>query len=422
MQSLIPKIESQLATLSVPIALRLPDGRRVSAPGFRVTLAFSEWSALAKLAARQIGSIGEAYVEGKVQIEGAMRDLFEAAVALAPGNPIEKSDTGWWSRLQRHAKSRGSHSLHKDAKQIEFHYDVSDDFYALWLDPHRVYSCAYYRTDDLTLAQAQEAKLDHICKKLMLQPGERYLDVGSGWGGLLLWAAEHYGVDATGITLSKNQHAHVQQLIEEKGLQARVRVELRDYRTLDESQPFDKISSIGMFEHVGAANMPTYFKKIHALLKPGGLVMNHGITSGGLDYQQLGAGMGDFIEKYIFPGGELLHVTHVLRDMAASGLEMVDTENLRPHYARTLWAWSDALEAKLVEAREVLEHTSNRTGNAERILRAYRLYLAGSAMSFEQGWISLHQMLAVKPDGNAATGRLRGAQSVYPFARDYIYK
>lgn len=232
MQSLIPKIESQLATLSVPIALRLPDGRRVSAPGFRVTLAFSEWSALAKLAARQIGSIGEAYVEGKVQIEGAMRDLFEAAVALAPGNPIEKSDTGWWSRLQRHAKSRGSHSLHKDAKQIEFHYDVSDDFYALWLDPRRVYSCAYYRTDDLTLAQAQEAKLDHICKKLMLQPGERYLDVGSGWGGLLLWAAEHYGVDATGITLSKNQHAHVQQLIEEKGLQARVRVELRDYLSL----------------------------------------------------------------------------------------------------------------------------------------------------------------------------------------------
>ena len=422
MQSLIPKIESQLASLPVPIALELPDGRRVAKPGSRVTLAFSEWSALAKLAAHQVGAIGEAYVEGKVQIEGAMRDLIDATVGMLPGNPAE-TDTAWWTRLLRMAKSRGSHSLNKDAEQIQFHYDVSDDFYALWLDPRRVYSCAYFRTPDLSLAEAQEAKLDHICRKLLLQPGQRFLDIGSGWGGLLLWAAEHYGVDATGITLSKNQHAHVQRLIEEKGLQGRVRVELRDYRELSADAPFDKISSVGMFEHVGAANMPTYFRKIHSLLKPGGLVLNHGITSGQLDYRQLGAGMGDFIEKYIFPGGELLHVTHVLRETAAAGLEMVDTESLRPHYARTLWAWSDALESQLGAAREVLERAGGRQGeNAERILRAYRLYLAGSAMSFEQGWISLHQMLSTKPDGRVEHGVLRGSQSVYPFARDYIYK
>lgn len=422
MQNLIPKIESQLASLPVPIALELPDGRRVAQAGARVTLAFKEWAVLAKLAARQVGAIGEAYVEGKVQIEGAMRDLIDATVGMLPGNPAE-TDTGWWSRLQRRAKSHGSHSLRKDAAQIEFHYDVSDDFYALWLDPRRVYSCAYFRTPGLTLAQAQEAKLDHICRKLMLQPGERYLDIGSGWGALLLWAAEHYGVDATGITLSKNQHAYVQRLIEEKGLQGRVRVELRDYRELSAEQPFDKISSVGMFEHVGAANMPTYFRKIHALLKPGGLVMNHGITSGELNYRQLGAGMGDFIEKYIFPGGELLHVTHVLRETAAAGLEMVDTESLRPHYARTLWAWSDALEAQLGAALEVLQGSGGRQGeNAERVLRAYRLYLAGSAMCFEQGWLSLHQMLATRPDGKVDHGVLRGAQSVYPFARDYIYK
>jgi cyclopropane-fatty-acyl-phospholipid synthase len=422
MQSLIPKIESQLASLPVPIALELPDGRRVAKPGSRVTLAFSEWSALAKLAARQVGAIGEAYVEGKVQIEGAMRDLIDATVGMLPGNPAE-TDTAWWTRLMRLAKSRGSHSLNKDAEQIQFHYDVSDDFYALWLDPRRVYSCAYFRTPELSLAEAQEAKLDHICRKLMLQPGERFLDIGSGWGGLLLWAAEHYGVDATGITLSKNQHAHVQQLIEEKGLQGRVRVELRDYRELSADAPFDKISSVGMFEHVGAAYMPTYFRKIHSLLKPGGLVLNHGITSGQLDYRQLGAGMGDFIEKYIFPGGELLHVTHVLRETAAAGLEMVDTESLRPHYARTLWAWSDSLEAQLGKAREVLGRAGGRQGeNAERILRAYRLYLAGSAMSFEQGWISLHQMLSTRPDGRVEHGVLRGSQSVYPFARDYIYK
>lgn len=421
MQSLIPKIESQLATLPVPIALELPDGRRVSPPGSRVTLAFSDWSGLATLATRQIGALGEAYVEGRVQIEGAMRDLFDAAAGLLPGNPAE-TDTGWWSRLQRRTRSRGAHLLHRDAAQIEFHYDVSDDFYALWLDPLRVYSCAYFREANMTLAQAQEAKLDHVCRKLNLQAGERYLDIGSGWGALLLWAAEHYGVDATGITLSRNQHAYVQALIDKKGLNGRARVELLDYRKLDPARSFDKISSVGMLEHVGQANMPTYFSTVYSLLAPGGLVMNHGITSGHIDQRQLGNGMGDFIEKYIFPGGELLHVTDVLRDLAASGLEMVDTENLRPHYARTLWAWSDALESRLDEARAVLERNGPRAGRAERILRAYRLYLAGSAMSFEHGWISLHQMLATRPDGDVSTGRLRGSQSVYPFVRDYIYK
>ncbi|OUM04429.1 SAM-dependent methyltransferase [Variovorax sp. JS1663] len=420
MPSLLPKIESQLSSLQVPVTLQLPDGRQFGRPGSRVTLAFTEWSALAKLGARQLGAIGEAYVEGKVQIQGAMRDLIDVTVGLLPHNPAETTGS-WWARLQRRAKSRGSHSLNRDAAQIEFHYDVSDDFYALWLDPRRVYSCAYFRDEGMTLAQAQEAKLDHICRKLMLQPGERYLDIGSGWGALLLWAAEHYGVDATGITLSKNQHAYVTRLIEEKGLQGRVRVELRDYRKLDEAQPFDKISSVGMFEHVGSANMGAYFRKLHALLKPGGLVLNHGITSGQLDYAQLGAGLGDFIEKYIFPGGELLHVTRILRETAAAGLEMVDTENLRPHYARTLWNWSDSLEARFDEAREVLVRSSGKE-RAERVLRAYRLYLAGSAMSFEQGWIALHQMLAARLDGKVKAGPLHGAQSVYPFVRDYIYK
>lgn len=421
MQTLIHQVEDRLAALPVPVALELPAGQRVGPPDAAVTLGFADWSSLATLAAGQIGRLAEDFVESRVRLEGHMRDLMAVAARLLPGNPAG-GDTGWWTQLLHRARSLAAHSPRKDAEQIQFHYDVSDDFYALWLDPRRVYSCAYYRDPSMTLAQAQEAKLDHICRKLLLQPGERFLDIGAGWGGLLLWAAEHYGVDATGITLSRNQHAHVQGLIEARGLQGRVRMLLLDYRDLDEAQAFDKIASVGMLEHVGHANMPQYFEKIFRLLAPGGLVMNHGITASGTGHHQLGAGMGDFIEKYIFPGGELLHVSQVLRDMAHAGLEMVDTENLRPHYARTLWAWSDALEARLPDAQRVLENGGDLQG-AGKVLRAYRLYLAGCAMSFEQGWISLHQMLAARPTGRLGsdTDALRGAQSAYPFNRSYIY-
>jgi len=419
MDTLLRQIEAKLAGLPVPVAVQLPKGKRVGPPSAAVTLSFKDWSGLAAMAAGQIGRMAEDFVESRVQLEGRMRDLMAVAARLLPGTPVA-SNTGWWTQVLRRARSLALHSPHRDAEQIQFHYDVSDDFYALWLDPRRVYSCAYFRDTGMSLAQAQEAKLDHICRKLMLKPGERFLDVGAGWGGLLIWAAEHYGVDATGITLSKNQHAYAQRLIEEKGLQGRVRMELRDYRELDEAQGFDKIASVGMFEHVGQANMPAYFAKIQRLLKPGGLVMNHGITAGSIESSELGAGMGAFIEKYIFPGGELLHVSHVLRVLAMAGLEMVDAENLRPHYARTLWAWSDALESRLDEAQRVLEATGN-AADAAKVLRAYRLYLAGCAMTFEQGWIGLHQVLATRPDGQMQAGALRGAQSAYPFNRGYMY-
>jgi len=420
MDALIRKIDAQLSALPVPVAVQLPGGRKAGPAAAAVRLTFKDWSGLATLAAGQIGRLAEDIVEDRVQIEGSMRDVMRAAAHLLPGSPVG-SDTGWWTLMLRRARSLAAHSPQKDAQQIQFHYDVSDDFYALWLDPRRVYSCAYFRDPGMSLAQAQEAKLDHICRKLMLRTGERFLDIGAGWGGLLMWAAEHYAVNATGITLSKNQHAHVNQLIAAKGLQGRVRMELRDYRELDEEQGYDKIASVGMFEHVGEANMPLYFAKIRRLLKPGGMVMNHGITAGGVHTSQLGAGMGEFIGKYIFPGGELLHASHVLRDLSLAGLEMLDTENLRPHYARTLWAWSDALEADLPQAQRVLETTGS-VQDAAKVLRAYRLYLAGCAMCFEQGWISLHQFLASRPDGRPETGALKGAQSAYPFNRDYMYR
>jgi cyclopropane-fatty-acyl-phospholipid synthase len=417
MSAIAGALEQRLGSLSLPIAVVLPGGRRIGRQDAAVTLRLNDLSPLAHLATGQVGKVGEDYVEGRVDLDGGMRELMAAAAELLPGDPTTSGSAApaplaWVRQAARMARSRLHHRPEADAEQIQFHYDVSDDFYALWLDPRRVYSCAYFRDPSMSIAQAQEAKLEHICTKLMLKEGERFLDIGAGWGGLLLFAAENYGVRAQGITLSKNQHAHVNKLIAERGLGGRVRMELLDYRKLDESEPYDKIASVGMFEHVGRAQLPAYFAKIRRLLKPGGLLLNHGITAGGTRNHQLGSGLGDFIEKYIFPGGELEHVSHVIEQTADAGLEPVDVESLRPHYAKTLWAWSDALEAQLDGARKLTTDT---------VLRAYRLYLAGSAMCFERGWLSLHQMLCARRTGQLDSGPMRGAQSAYPFNRSYMY-
>jgi cyclopropane-fatty-acyl-phospholipid synthase len=243
------------------------------------------------------------------------------------------------------------------------------------------------------------------------------LDVGTGWGGLLLHAASHYGVHAVGITLSRHQHDHVRHLIDARGLHSRVQVHLMDYRELQRTPhaqangAFDRIASVGMFEHVGQAQMAPYFNGLHRLLRPGGLLLNHAIAAGGLDNAQLGAGMGNFIEKHIFPGGELMHVSRAIEGLSRSGLELLDAENLRPHYARTLWMWSAALEANLARARLL---------TTEATVRAYRLYLAGSAMCFERGWLSLYQLLAAHPTGRSEGALSWAAQSDYPFTRQHM--
>lgn len=420
MKNLLSTLESHLATLPVSTSVQLSSGERIGPDNSAVQLNFRSPKALAALADGQIGSVATAIVEGWVDVKGHARDIMAVARGLLKGNPVELAPT-WLEQSVSKAKSLAMHTLTRDAEQIQFHYDLSDEFYALWLDPRRVYSCAYYKDLGMSLAQAQEAKLDHICRKLQLQPGERFWDIGSGWGGLIFWAAENYGVQAHGITLSRNQLEHVQRKIEEKGLQGRVSVELRDYRQMDGTPPFDKIASVGMFEHVGSAHLAEYFQTIYRMLEPGGMALVHGITAAGVGNDELGAGIGDFISRYIFPGGELMHISRVLRDLGASGLEMVDVENLRPHYARTLWAWSDRLEAQQAQAQSILtaQYDADR---AARALRAYRLYLAGCAMGFEQGWVALHQMLCIKPDGDLQHGVMPGAQSRYAFNREYIYR
>jgi cyclopropane-fatty-acyl-phospholipid synthase len=237
-----------------------------------------------------------------------------------------------------------------------------------------------------------------------LAPGESLLDIGCGWGGLIFWAAQHYGVEATGITLSKHQFEHVTREIEARGLAGRVRVKLMDYEELPEGELYDKIASIGMFEHVGPRRYGRYFGKIYRLLKPGGFVMNHGITLNVLGAASLGSGIGDFVEEYVFPGGQLAHVAPVIDGLARSGLELVDAEGLREHYAKTLWCWLDGLEANADAARAEV---------GEEKFRIWRIYLAGSAHAFERGWLSIWQLLAGKP--------LPGGELPHPLTRDYIY-
>lgn len=318
----------------------------------------------------------------------------------APHPPVRASDQG------------AIHSPERDAAAIRSHYDVGNDFYQLWLDKQMVYSCGYFAHPDDSLDDAQEAKLDHICRKLRLTPGETLLDVGCGWGGLIMHAAERFGVNALGITLSYEQAALARERIEARGLSAQCTVEVRDYRHLPPNQEFDKISSVGMVEHVGVARLPVYFERLYAYLRPGGLLLNHGIVHAPnhnkptLRDRLFERIWGDnaFINRYVFPDGELPELSQVVATAEAAGFETRDAEALREHYAITLRHWVRRLERARVEAVQSV---------GEEVYRIWRLYMAASAYGFSSGRLSIDQLILAKPTAAGVVDIPRTRADIY---------
>lgn len=395
-EEILKRVEARLKHEQLPITVRLWNGETVNgATSPRITLALNSPSCLKLFVNPNLSALAESYLKQEIDVDGDIHDVIRLLAPLFRGGDFERRSNPL--EIFRHSRAR-------DSKAIRHHYDVSNEFYALWLDRQRVYSCAYFKTPKDSLDIAQEQKLDHICSKLLLKPDERLLDIGCGWGALIFHAAEKFGARCVGITLSEQQFAFVSEEIKMRKLADRVQIYLLDYRDTPETQPYDKIVSVGMFEHVGVRMLPTYFDKMFRLLKPGGLVMNHGITSMAFDGERASTG-NEFIEKYIFPDGELTHVSKVIEVMARQGFEVLDAESLRRHYAQTLWHWVTGLEKHQAAARQLV---------GEEKYRTWRAYLGGFAYAFEQGWDNIYQILAAKP--------LADGSIDHPMTRDYMYQ
>jgi len=354
---------------------------------------------------------GEAYLRGDVDIEGDIWTAVDAGRSFnlrRLGRHVPRLvRVGMELRrgakpapvLRRVARMRGPrHSPARDLAAIRFHYDVGNAFFGLWLDRRLTYSCAYFETPETTLDTAQEAKLDLICRKLRLRLGMLMLDIGCGWGSLVIFAAERYGVEATGITLSAAQAEWASAEIRSRGIGGQASVAILDYRDLGRLGRFDAISSVGMFEHVGRERMDAYFGAAFGALRPGGLFLNHGIattaTPQGLRARWMRFGDGGFVGRYVFPDGELVTMEDAAGFARRAGFELIDVQRLRPHYALTLKAWVERLEASADRARELA---------GEEIYRAWRLYMAAARRGFEEGSLDVAQLLLARPgtDGRA---------------------
>lgn len=377
-------------------ALQLWNGVRVAGPrDAACTAIFHDPSVIRDfILHRDLVRAAEAYLTGLVEIEGNVESLFDTVDFLQAREPSlgarEKAALLWhaWNlpkglpaealSSMRAAKAASVNSR----ESIGHHYDVGNEFYRLFLDPELVYSCGYFRTRDRSLAQAQQDKMDIICRKLRLAKGDRLLDIGCGWGALVLWAARHYGVKAHGITLSEQQHQLALERIREMGLEDRVLVELRDYRELDDTEAYDKVVSVGMFEHIGPDAYPEYFGIIRRVLRPGGVLLNHGIVN---DSGWRDTPVRRFLKRYVFPDGSLTRFSEVITAMENAGFQILDAEALRRHYALTLRHWVTNLEQNHERAVELV---------GEPTYRVWRLYMSGSAYAFEQGGTNIFQVLA----------------------------
>jgi len=342
-------------------------------------------------------ALGEAYAYGDVDIEGDVEALFPLAPFLL--NP----KLGWMRQVRLGALLLGMpvtplrrmgrtavkldgrrHSRERDRRAVAYHYNVSNEFFKLFLDERMVYSCAYFESSDTNLDCAQERKLDYSCRKLRLLPGERLLDIGCGWGALLMHAARHYGARGLGITLSEPQADLANARIRNAGLEDLCHVEVLDYRDVQKHGTFDKLVSIGMVEHVGQEKLSEYFAQAFKLLRPGGAFLNHGIARAPSAQVHNGP---TFVDRYVFPDGDVAPIATVLREAASSGFEVRDVENLREHYVLTLRHWVRNLEDHAQQARQATD---------ESVYRTWRLYMAGSAHFFETGQLSVYQSLLTK--------------------------
>lgn len=388
-------VETVREGAALPLRVELWNGHKLDfGQQTRVTVRVPNPSALGYLLRPSLFNLGQAYVEGKIEIEGRVAEIISVGNALAAQT---LKPAGKFARISRSFY----HSKRGDEKAVRYHYDVSNAFYEKWLDDNMVYSCAYFENGDEDLGTAQLKKIDHILNKIQLRPGQKLLDIGCGWGGLLIRASQKYGARCVGVTLSQNQYELARERVEHAGLSGQVEVRLEDYRDL--SGQFDRITSVGMFEHVGTKNLVGYFSKIRALLRDDGLTMNHGITTTDINNGETPYGGGEFIEKYVFPHGELQHIGNVLRAMQEGGLEALDVENLRRHYARTCEIWADNFESRAEEIKCLVD---------PKTYRIWRVYLAGCAYAFRQDWIAIYQVLCGKSGREAA--RL-------PLSRRYMY-